>query len=382
MLMGVRARTPFRRLCVRPRARARAESDVYAPPVAVAAVRTTSLCDTRPPCLALRAVAGLSKSSHKKKAEEWEFGGPIGAAAIMIVSHVLLYYVYYVINLNGGALFIPRSLADVTPVVQQLVDTCAPSWRIAAIYVGFLAVEAVFAVVMPGLDLNGRADETGAVLKYRCNAYMSWWVTLAVLGALHYTGTFDFGEIASHVGSYMTVAIIFADIASVWVYVYAFVAKLTHRMSGNHVYDFFMGGILHPRIGILDIKMFAEIRMSWFLLFILTASGAVYRHQQDLMSNPNAEWNQSSLFMILAHFLYANACAKGEHYVPPTWDIFHEKFGWMLCFWNFAGVPFLYCAQAMYIAKVNVQLSTELITVLTIALLATYYVWDTAQGQK
>ena len=26
-------------------------------------------------------------------------------------------------------------------------------------------------------------------------------------------------------------------------------------------------------------------------------------------------------FMLFAHFLYANATSKGEHYVPPTWDI-------------------------------------------------------------
>ena len=44
-----------------------------------------------------------------------------------------------------------------------------------------------------------------------------------------------------------------------------------------HSYDIFMGAILHPRLfnGRIDIKMFAEIRVSWFLLFILTLSCAV-----------------------------------------------------------------------------------------------------------
>ena len=32
-------------------------------------------------------------------------------------------------------------------------------------------------------------------------------------------------------------------------------------------------------------------------------------------------------------------------------DIMYEKFGWMLCFWNFAGVPFLYFAQSAFIFK-------------------------------
>jgi delta24(24(1))-sterol reductase len=44
-------------------------------------------------------------------------------------------------------------------------------------------------------------------------------------------------------------------------YAWGFAAKKTIRMTGNHLYDFFMGSILNPRIGILDLKMWAEIRV-------------------------------------------------------------------------------------------------------------------------
>lgn len=51
--------------------------------------------------------------------------------------------------------------------------------------------------------------------------------------------------------------------------------------------------------------MFAEIRISWFLLFILTVSAAAKQHAEDgAVSAPMC-------LLILAHFLYANACAKG-----------------------------------------------------------------------
>lgn len=46
-------------------------------------------------------------------------------------------------------------------------------------------------------------------------------------------------------------------------------------------------------------------------------------------------------FMVLATGLYINACAKGEECIPQTWDMFHEKQGFMLIFWNYAGVPFV-----------------------------------------
>lgn len=135
------------------------------------------------------------------------------------------------------------------------------------------------------------------------------------------------------------------------------VCAATHRMSGNHVYDFFMGAVLHPRIGPFDLKLFAEIRISWFLLFINTASCAYTQwHALGIADRFVAvgplfpgvfvpRVPLPMLLMLIAHFLYANACAKvrkgvgecyrerypwsicvlppptrqGEHYVAPTW---------------------------------------------------------------
>ena len=37
--------------------------------------------------------------------------------------------------------------------------------------------------------------------------------------------------------------------------------------------------------------------------------------------------------------------AKGEECIPQTWDMFHEKWGFMVIFWNFSGVPFVSSSQ-------------------------------------
>lgn len=89
-------------------------------------------------------------------------------------------------------------------------------------------------------------------------------------------------------------------------------------------------------------------------------------------------------FMVLAHFLYANACQKGEECIPTTFDIATEKFGWMLIFWNVAGVPFVYCFQSLFIQTVRADFSYPLpITVaMYLVLVLAYYVWDTANSQK
>lgn len=76
----------------------------------------------------------------------------------------------------------------------------------------------------------------------------------------------------------------------------------------------------------------------------------------------------------------------GEHCIPCTWDMFHENFGWMLNFWNIAGVPFLYCFQSIYVLKngrlLERQLSTRFIVFVFVLLNVGYYVFDSANAQK
>jgi len=50
--------------------------------------------------------------------------------------------------------------------------------------------------------------------------------------------------------------------------------KVHFDVTGNLLYDFFMGNCLNPRIKNVDIKMVAEVRLSWLLLFIITISVA------------------------------------------------------------------------------------------------------------
>jgi Delta24(24(1))-sterol reductase len=65
-----------------------------------------------------------------------------------------------------------------------------------------------------------------------------------------------------------------------------------------------MGASLNPRISSLDLKMFTEARLSWILLFILTASAGVKQYETY------GYISKSMWFMILAHFLYTNAIMK------------------------------------------------------------------------
>ena len=51
------------------------------------------------------------------------------------------------------------------------------------------------------------------------------------------------------------------------------------RMSGNFIYDVFMGAALNPRIRPVDLKMWAEVRIPWVIVFFLAVSGACKQYE-------------------------------------------------------------------------------------------------------
>jgi len=312
-----------------------------------------------------------------------EFWGTLGTGVVIIFSHALMLYLWIAWRFHDGAVFHPAGLADVGPFFvrlwEQIAAHATPSWSTVAIYWSFLVVEGLMAAFIPGLEIKGLPipSRGGRQLVYRCNGITAWWLTLAGVALLHFTGIFPLQTVYERFGEFMIVAMIAANAIAIAVYVGARVTGNAERMTGSVLYDFFMGAWLNPRIGMLDLKMWAEIRVSWLMLFLLTASGAAHQYATyGTVSGP-------MIFMLVAHFLYANACMKGEECIPTTWDFFHEKWGWMLVFWNLAGVPFVYGFGAMYIAShPPFELSIPYTAFCFALLFGAYYVWDTANGQR
>ncbi len=224
----------------------------------------------------------------------------------------------------------------------------------------------------------------GKRLLYHCNGYSCYYFCLFGALLVHFTGVFNLGYIADNYGEFLVASILIGDITSYgwYLYGYLYADEFNGRSSctGNIIYDFFMGTILYPRFGEVDIKMVAECRWSWTTLMMLTLSCALKQYEV------NGTISSQMAFMLLAHWLYSNATAKGEHCIPCTWDMFHENFGWMLNFWNISGVPFLYCFQSLYVLKNQTLISTNYPLALSVfdflLLLLGYYIFDTANCQK
>lgn len=317
---------------------------------------------------------------------EFEFGGSLGTLAMMTLFPVLMWYMWVGATYYNGK-FPSRapgqSWSDFGAHLVDLVYTGAyPHAYAWAWYWSYFIFEGALYCLLPGVWGKGKPlpHEGGKQLPYFCNAYASLYTTLAILAGLHFSGIWPLYNAIDHFGPLLSVAIFTGFIVSFIAYFSALWRGKQHRMTGHPIYDFFMGAELNPRMfGILDFKMFFEVRMPWYILLILSLGAAARQYEQYGYVSGEV-W-----FLVMAHFLYANACAKGEELIITTWDMYYEKWGFMLIFWNLAGVPLSYCHCTIYLANhapEEYRWNRGILAAIYVAYLFWYWVWDSCNSQK
>jgi delta24(24(1))-sterol reductase len=157
-----------------------------------------------------------------------------------------------------------------------------PTSKAFAIYTGLIVVQLLFAFIMPGYKQEGLPVPSlnYKTLTYNCNALASFYATLVTSAVLHYTGLFRLTAIIENFGSIMTVAMFYGFFVSWLTYIIAVYTGTAMRMSGNFFYDYWMGAPLNPRIGSVDLKMWAEVRIPWVLLFLIAVSGGCQQYEK------------------------------------------------------------------------------------------------------
>lgn len=322
----------------------------------------------------------IDYSGHK------EFGGAPGVAAISIGFPLLMWYMWIGATYYDGGVPLPvegQSTSDFIKHLGHLVYTGAfPTLKAWAMYWIFFIFEGALYCLAPGVWTEGKPlrHDGGKKLPYFCSAYLSWYITVALAVGLHVSGIFPLYTLLDEFGPLLSVAILSGYLVSIIAYFSALYRGAQHRMTGSPIYDFFMGAELNPRMfGILDFKMFFEVRLPWFILFLLSL-GTAARQYENYGYVSGEVW-----FILMAHFLYANACAKGEELIVPTWDMYYEKWGFMLIFWNMAGVPLSYCHCTLFLANhdpATYSWNKPFLAVLFVVYLFVYWVWDTCNSQK
>jgi delta24(24(1))-sterol reductase len=266
--------------------------------------------------------ANKAEDHRVDNTEEFEFGGSLGVSAMMIGFPLLMYYMWIGATFYSGK-FPTRSPGQSwSGFFNHLFDLCYqhafPHAKAWTIYWTFLIFEGVCYLYMPGVYGKGKCIPSlnGKQLDYYCSAVWSWYTTIILAILLHVTGVFRLYTLIDEFGSIMSVGIISGFGVAIVSYISALSRGAQHRMTGSPIYDFFMGAELNPRMfGWLDLKMFFEVRIPWYMLFLITLGACARQYEEYGYVSGEA------CFLLMAHFLYANACSKGEELIITSWYV-------------------------------------------------------------
>ena len=259
-----------------------------------------------------------------------------GAVLMMLLLPPFTYYMWNCVVEFGGALVSPAGLLGKIP---------APTLTSVAIFFGWFFLHVVLQIAAPGKTAYGLPLADGQRLAYKMNGLFSFWFSIAVAVLVVYFGLLSPSVLYDQFGPLLTTVNLFTLALSLYLYWLGKASPKPERITGNVVYDFFMGTALNPRIGSFDLKLFCEARpglIGWVLInFSLAAKQYQLHHTLTI----------PMILVCAFHFLYVADYYFNEDAVLTTWDIKYENFGWMLCWGDLVWVPFTYTLQALYLVN-------------------------------
>ncbi|KAK3986440.1 ergosterol biosynthesis ERG4/ERG24 [Cladorrhinum sp. PSN332] len=345
-----------------------------------------------------------SKTAEKQAARkhekfEYEFLGVFGAGFISTFLAPLLYAFAFACNDISGcpapSLLHPKSLdwnilkKEVGwPGVSGLL-----SWEVMGWTVAFYLFSAILYRILPATESVGTTLRNGGRLKYRFNAFSSTMATLAICAAGTVAQGADFPVwpfITDNYVQILTANIVISYALATFVYIRSFSVKpgnpefrelAAGGVSGNILYDWFIGRELNPRvtlplIGEIDIKEWMELRpgmVSYILLncAFIAKQYRLYGYITD-----------SIVFVAAIQTFYVLDGQYMEPAILTTMDITTDGFGFMLSFGDLVWVPFLYSQQTRYLAVHPQELGPWGLAGVGAVLAASFAIFRLSNSQK
>ena len=309
------------------------------------------------------------------KAPHYEFMGPPGAFAIVIGLPAVCYGL--VLFCNADACVALDALPSAVPSAPASMPYF--TWEACGVFLGWMAYCVALHVILPGVTKRGVELPDKTRLTYKLNGMRVLLVTAALVGAGTWTGALDLGWVHANFLALLTAACAFAFAASIALYVSSFArGKLLARggNTGNHLYDFFIGRELNPRVGAFDLKVFCELTpglIGWLLLDL------GFAHKQYATTGA-----VSPAMALVCGFqaLYVVDALWFEPAILTTMDVTTDGFGWMLCFGDLVWVPFTYSLQARYVLERPQALSAPHLALILLVKLVGYWMFRGSNSQK
>ena len=291
------------------------------------------------------------------------------AAAMLIGLPAITWYSWLCLTFFDGALVPPAAWLRTHRFVDVLPQLTVTS---VGLYLAWLALQATLYVILPGRLIEGTVLADGSRLIYRMNGWLAFGCTVVIVGAASWFGWIPAAVGYDEFSGLLTTATIAAfAVAGI---AYAKGEPSTHRT--NALANYVMGISLNPRVHEFDLKFFCESRPGLMLWVVLNGSCVAKQYELNgFVTTPMLLVNAFQLLYVADYFVHEDA-------ILTTWDVKHERFGWMLCWGCLVWVPFMYSIQAHYLVKHTHELSAAAIAALVVLNLTGYAIFRSANLQK
>jgi protein-S-isoprenylcysteine O-methyltransferase Ste14 len=291
----------------------------------------------------------------------------------MIALPLFVYYLWSCVTVYQGALVFPSSLEEIGAWLSRVP---APTLSALAIVGAWIFLQVGLQLAAPGKVVEGTPLADGSRLKYRMNGLFSFCFSVALAWLVVRAGWLAPTLLYDHFGALLTTMNLVAFGFSLFLYGQGKAPGPAGSSSGNVLYDYFMGVQLNPRFGNFDFKFFCESRpglIAWVLIDWSLAAAHYQLH--GTLTTP-------MILVCAFQTLYIADYFWHEEAILTTWDIKHEKFGWMLCWGDLVWVPFTYTLQAFYLVNHAHELPLWGTVGIVALNLTGYYLFRSANLQK
>lgn len=319
---------------------------------------------------------------------EYEFGGPLGAAGIMVGLPLVVYGLYFSCasescSTDASALArLQEGLANVGALYSPAAMGLFLTWMLAQVLLDR---------TLPGETALGVALKDGSRLPYTMSGHLQFWMTLLLLGlgsvelsredlTVSKIGPMALDTIYDNYLGLITASVLFSFALSTYLYLTS-LPKQKHLLadggqSGNVVYDYFIGRELNPRVGSLDLKVFCELRPGLIGWAVLNLGCAL--KQYKTLGHLTAPMVLINVFQ----GIYVWDALYYERAILTTMDITTDGFGFMLAFGDLSWVPFTYNLQARYLVDHDPKLSVGALAAILLLQIVGYAIFRGANSQK
>lgn len=293
--------------------------------------------------------------------------------ALMLVSPPAVQLIWVVCTHHGGSV---ASVAA-TPARELWAQFPTSSAEALLIAGGFLAMQLILLVVLPGAMFYAAPTPMGNRPGYRLNGVLSFAVTHALLAVAHASGTIRLPALFDSFGALLASLNQVALVATLVLYVrgHYWPTNSDSGPSGHGViWDLWQGTELHPEIAGISLKQLINCRfamMGWSVAVVAFAL-----KQKELTGAVSSSTLVSAALQMLyifkffwwedGYFNSVSACPSLSHcrrfrplltfdYMPQV-DIIHDRFGFYIFWGCSAFLPSVYTLPSLFLATHPINL--------------------------